>query len=167
MNKIETAPVANAASNAPKRPIYFDYQATTPCDPRVLEVMIPWFTDRFGNPHSRNHQFGWEAEEGVEQAREQIAAIIGADPREIIFTSGATESNNLAIKGVAWFNKDRKNHIVTVNTEHKCVLDACRHLEQEGFQVTYLPVKPDGLVDLAVLEAAITDKTALVSVIRV
>jgi cysteine desulfurase len=147
-----------------KRPIYFDYQATTPCDPRVLEAMIPYFTEKFGNPHSRNHLYGWEAEDAVETAREQVAKIIGADPKEIVFTSGATESNNLALKGVARFNKDRKDHIVTVATEHKCVLDSCRHLEQEGFKVTYLPVKPDGLLDLAVLEAAITDRTAIVSV---
>ena len=147
-----------------KRPIYFDYQATTPCDPRVLDVMIPWFTEKFGNPHSRNHVYGWEAEDAVETAREHIAAIIGADPKEIVFTSGATESNNLAIKGVARFNKDRKDHIITVNTEHKCVLDTCRHLEQEGFKVTYLPVQPNGLIDLKQLEAAITDRTAIVSV---
>ncbi|MDA8231658.1 MAG: IscS subfamily cysteine desulfurase [Magnetospirillum sp.] len=145
-------------------PIYLDYQATTPCDPRVVEKMLPWFTEKFGNPHSRNHRYGWEAEEAVEQAREQIADLIGADRREIVFTSGATESNNLAIKGVAHFNKDRKNHIVTVVTEHKCVLDTCRHLEQEGFRVTYLPVRPDGLIDLGQLEEAIEDKTVLVSV---
>jgi len=147
-----------------KRPIYFDYQATTPCDPRVVAAMIPWFTEKFGNPHSRNHLYGWEAEDAVETAREQIADIIGADAKEIVFTSGATESNNLAIKGVARFNRDRKDHIVTVNTEHKCVLDTCRHLEQEGFKVTYLPVQQNGLVDLAVLEAAITDRTGIVSV---
>jgi len=147
-----------------KRPVYLDYQATTPCDPRVLEAMIPWFTEKFGNPHSRNHTYGWEAEDAVETAREQVAGIIGADPKEIVFTSGATESNNLAIKGVARFNKDRKDHIITVNTEHKCVLDTCRHLEQEGFKVTYLPVEPNGLLDLKKLEAAITDKTVIVSV---
>ncbi|HEY1722118.1 MAG TPA: IscS subfamily cysteine desulfurase [Magnetospirillaceae bacterium] len=147
-----------------KRPLYFDYQATTPCDPRVLEVMIPWFTEKFGNPHSRNHTYGWEAEDAVETAREQVAAIIGADAKEIVFTSGATESNNLAIKGVARFNKDRKDHIITVNTEHKCVLDTCRHLEQEGFKVTYLPVQANGLIDLKQLEAAITDRTSIVSV---
>jgi len=150
--------------NRPKLPIYLDYQATTPCDPRVVEVMLPWFTEKFGNPHSRNHQFGWDAEEAVEKARKQIASIIGADEREIVFTSGATESNNTALKGVARFYKDRKDHLVTVVTEHKCVLDSCRHLEQEGFKVTYLPVKKDGLIDLEQLNAAITDKTVLVSV---
>ena len=150
--------------NRPKLPICLDYQATTPCDPRVVEAMLPWFTEKFGNPHSRNHQFGWDAEEAVEKARKQIASIIGADEREIVFTSGATESNTTALKGVARFYKDRKDHLVTVVTEHKCVLDSCRHLEQEGFKVTYLPVKTDGLVDLAELDAAITDKTVLVSV---
>ncbi|MEQ9327389.1 MAG: IscS subfamily cysteine desulfurase [Rhodospirillales bacterium] len=150
--------------NSTKRPIYLDYQATTPTDPRVVEEMLPYFNAQFGNPHSRSHQYGWEAEDAVEKARAQIAAIIGADPREIIFTSGATESNNLAIKGVMGFYGDRKNHIITAVTEHKCVLDTCRQLEQQGFEVTYLPVKPDGLVDLEVLKAAITDKTAIVSI---
>lgn len=150
-----------------ERPIYLDYQATTPTDPRVVEAMIPYFTEKFGNPHSRNHAYGWEAEEGVELGREQIAAIIGADPKEVIFTSGATESNNLAIKGVAHFYKDKKDHIITCVTEHKCVLDSCRHLEQEGFKVTYLPVQKNGLVDLEVLKAAITDKTVLVSIMAV
>lgn len=149
------------------RPIYLDYQATTPCDPRVVEVMLPYFTEKFGNPHSRNHVYGWEAEEAVEKAREQVAALIGADAKEVIFTSGATESNNLAIKGVAHFYKGKKNHIITVVTEHKCVLDTCRHLEQEGFEVTYLPVQKSGLVDLEELAAAITDKTVLVSVMAV
>jgi len=148
-------------------PVYLDYQATTPCDPRVVDAMLPWFTEKFGNPHSRNHRYGWEAEEAVEKAREQIAALIGADSKEIIFTSGATESNNLALKGVAHFYKEKKNHIITVVTEHKCVLDTCRHLEQEGFSVTYLPVKTNGLIDLAALEAAITDQTAIVSVMAV
>nr|CAM76378.1 Aminotransferase, class V [Magnetospirillum gryphiswaldense MSR-1] len=149
------------------QPIYLDYQATTPCDPRVVDKMLPYFTEKFGNPHSRNHAYGWEAEEAVEVAREQIAAIIGADAKEIIFTSGATESNNLAIKGVAHFYKDKRDHIVTVVTEHKCVLDTCRHLEQEGFKVTYLPVKANGLIDMAELEAVVTDKTAIVSVMGV
>ncbi len=151
-------------ANAPTKPVYLDYQATTPMDPRVLDAMMPFFIEKFGNPHSRNHHYGWEAEEAVEIARKQVADLIGADEREIVFTSGATESNNLAIAGVAHFYKDQKNHIVTVVTEHKCVLDTCRHLEQEGFTVTYLPVKQDGLVDLAALEAAITDKTVLVSI---
>lgn len=149
------------------RPIYLDYQATTPCDPRVVEVMLPYFTEKFGNPHSRNHVYGWEAEEAVEKAREQVAKLIGADPKEIIFTSGATESNNLAIKGVAHFYKAKKNHIITAVTEHKCVLDTCRHLEQEGFEVTYLPVQKNGLVDLEQLAAAITDKTVIVSIMAV
>ena len=148
-------------------PIYLDYQSTTPTDQRVVEAMMPYFTTKFGNPHSRSHKFGWEAEEAMEEAREQIADLIGADSKEIIFTSGATEANNLALKGVAKFYGDTKNHIITVVTEHKCVLDACRRLEQEGFKVTYLPVQENGLVDLKVLEKAITDKTALVSVMAV
>ena len=149
------------------QPIYLDYQATTPMDPRVLEAMMPYFTDKFGNPHSRSHSYGWEAEEGVEKARGQLAKLIGADEKEVIFTSGATESNNLAIRGVAEFYKDRKNHIVTTVTEHKCVLDTCRHLEQNGFEVTYLPVQKNGLIDLEELRAAITDKTVVVSIMAV
>jgi cysteine desulfurase len=149
------------------QPIYLDYQATTPMDPRVLEAMLPYFTYKFGNPHSRSHSYGWEAEEGVEKARGQVAKLIGADEKEVIFTSGATESNNLAIRGVAEFYKDRKNHIVTTVTEHKCVLDTCRHLEQSGFEVTYLPVQKNGLIDLEVLRNAITDKTVVVSVMAV
>jgi len=153
-----------AGDNRPAMPIYLDYQATTPTDPRVVDAMLPWFTEKFGNPHSRNHSYGWDAEAAVEKARGQIASIIGADEKEIVFTSGATESNNLALQGVARFYKDRKNHLITVVTEHKCVLDTMRHLEQEGFQVTYLPVGTDGLVDVKQIEAAITDKTLLVSV---
>ena len=149
------------------QPIYLDYQATTPMDPRVLEAMMPYFTYKFGNPHSRSHSYGWEAEEGVEKARGQVAKLIGADEKEVIFTSGATESNNLAIRGVAEFYKDRKNHIVTTVTEHKCVLDTCRHLEQQGFEVTYLPVQKNGLVDLETLRAAVTDKTVVVSIMAV
>jgi cysteine desulfurase len=149
------------------RPLYLDYQATTPVDKRVLDAMLPWFTEKFGNPHSRNHAYGWEAEEAVEIAREHIASIIGARDKEIIFTSGATESNNLALKGVARFYKDRKNHIITVVTEHKCVLDSCRHLEEEGFNVTYLPVQENGLIDLNRLRDTITDQTVLVSVMAV
>lgn len=148
-------------------PIYLDYQATTPLDPRVLDVMMPYLTTKFGNPHSRSHSIGWEAEEGVEKARKQVADLIGADSKEIIFTSGATESNNLALKGVANFYGDRKDHIVTLVTEHKCVLDSCRHLEQEGFKVTYVPVQANGIVDLGVLADAITDKTVMVSVMAV
>ena len=149
------------------QPIYLDYQATTPMDPRVLEAMMPYFTHKFGNSGSRSHAYGWEAEEGTEKARAQVAKLIGADEKEVIYTSGATESNNLAIRGVAEFYKDRKNHIITTVTEHKCVLDTCRHLEQQGFEVTYLPVRKDGLLDLDVLRAAITDKTVLVSVMAV
>ena len=129
-----------------KLPLYLDYQATTPTDPRVVDEMLPYFTEKYGNPHSRSHSFGWEAEEATEIAREQVAKLIGADSKEVIFTSGATESNNLAIKGVADFYKDKKNHIITVKTEHKCVLDTCRHLEQQGFSVTYLNVDKQGFV---------------------
>jgi cysteine desulfurase len=151
-----------------KLPIYMDYQATTPMDPRALEQMLPYFTETYGNPHSRSHSFGWEAEEAVEKARAQVASLIGAVPKEIVFTSGATESNNLALKGVSRFYKDRRDEIVTVVTEHKCVLDACRHLEQEeGMKVTYLPVEPNGLVDLDRLRAAVTERTAIVSVMAV
>ncbi len=147
--------------------IYLDYQSTTPCDSRVLEKMLPYFSGIFGNPHSRNHLHGWLAEEAVETARQQIVDVIGADEREVIFTSGATESNNMAIKGVAAFYQDQKNHIVTCVTEHKCVLDSCRRLEQQGFKVTYLPVQPNGLIDLDQLRDAITDKTVLVSIMAV
>ena len=150
-----------------ERPIYLDYQSTTPCDPRVLGVMLPYFTEEFGNPHSRNHAYGWQAEEAVEDAREKTAKLINADPKALIFTSGATESNNLAIKGVAHFYKEKKDHIITCATEHKCVLNSCRHLEQEGFKVTYLPVKPNGIIDLQSLREAITEKTALVSIMAV
>lgn len=150
-----------------KKQIYLDYQSTTPCDPRVLEKMMPYFCEDFGNPHSRNHAHGWVAEDAAEEAREQIADLIGASAKEVIFTSGATESNNLAIKGAAHFYKELKNHIITVVTEHKCVLDSCRHLEQEGFDVTYLPVQENGLIDLEELKAAITDKTVLVSIMAV
>lgn len=147
--------------------IYLDYQATTPCDKRVVEKMLPYFTQSFGNPHSRNHSYGWEAESAVEQAREQVANLIKADPREIIFTSGATESNNIAIKGVTDFYKDKKNHIITCVTEHKCVLDSCRHLEEKGFKVTYLPVQANGLINLDDLKNAITEQTILVSIMMV
>lgn len=149
------------------KPIYLDYQATTPLDPRVFEVMKPYFLEKFGNPHSRSHQYGWEAEDGIEQAREQVAALINADPKEIIFTSGATESNNMAIKGLAGFYGDKKKHIITVATEHKCVIDACRHLEQEGFSVTYLPVEKNGLIDLDLLKKEIREDTLLVSVMAI
>ncbi len=159
--------VSGAQPANEKAPVYLDYQATTPTDPRVIEAMLPHFNAEFGNPHSRNHIYGWRAEDAVETAREQVASLINANPKEIIFTSGATESNNLVLKGVAHFYKSKKNHIVTVVTEHKCVLDSCRHLEQEGFEVTYLPVRENGLIDLDELRNAITDRTALVSIMAV
>ncbi|KAI0212032.1 Cysteine desulfurase, mitochondrial [Lamellibrachia satsuma] len=149
------------------RPLYLDVQATTPTDPRVLDAMLPYLTNFYGNPHSRTHAYGWESETGVEQARKQVADLIGADPREIIFTSGATESNNIAIKGVSRFYKSKKKHVITTQTEHKCVLDSCRALEGEGFQVTYLPVQSNGIIDLKVLEAAIQADTVLVSIMTV
>jgi len=148
-------------------PLYLDYQATTPTDPRVVEAMAPYWTEKFGNPHSRNHHFGWEAEDAVEIARGHVADVIGASPKEVIFTSGATESNNLAIKGVAKFYGDKRNHIITCVTEHKCVLETCRALQQDGFDVTYLHVKENGLIDLDELKAAMTDKTLLVSIMAV
>lgn len=147
-----------------KTPIYLDNHSTTPMDPRVLEAMLPYFTEHFGNAASRNHSFGWEAEQAVEKARKQIAELIGANPKEIIFTSGATESNNLAIKGVAEMYAEKGNHIITAATEHKAVLDTCKKLEKQGFQVTYLALREDGLIDLDKLRAAITDKTILVSI---
>lgn len=149
------------------RPIYLDMQATTPTDPRVLDAMLPYFTGLYGNPHSRTHAYGWETEKATEEARAHIARLIGADPKEIIFTSGATESNNMSIKGVARFYKAKKKHIITCQTEHKCVLDSCRHLEGEGFEITYLPVQQNGFVDLKELEAAIRPDTALVSIMTV
>jgi cysteine desulfurase len=147
-----------------KLPIYMDNHATTPVDPRVLEAMIPYFTDRFGNAASRNHSFGWQAEEAVEAARKQVAELIGATAKEIVFTSGATESDNLAIKGAAHMYREKGNHLITVVTEHKAVIDTCKRLEKEGFDVTYLPVGRDGLVDPDRLGAAITDRTTLISV---
>jgi cysteine desulfurase len=145
-------------------PIYFDNHATTPADPRVVEAMLPYFTERFGNAASRNHKYGWEAEEAVEQGRAQIATLIGANPKEIIFTSGATESNNLAIKGVAHMYRDKGDHIITTMTEHKAVIDSCKRLEKEGFRVTYMTVRKDGLIDLDQLRETITDKTILVTI---
>lgn len=151
------------------RPIYLDMQATTPTDPRVLDAMLPYLTGQWGNPHSRTHAYGWETEQAVEKAREHVANLIGADPKEIIFTSGATESNNMSIKGVARFfgRQGKKKHIITTQTEHKCVLDSCRHLQDEGYEVTYLPVQNNGLIRLEDLEAAIRPDTALVSVMTV
>ncbi|WP_431294998.1 IscS subfamily cysteine desulfurase [Pedobacter sp. P26] len=147
-----------------KQPIYLDNNATTPLDPRVLEAMLPYFTEKFGNAASRNHAFGWVAEEGVDYAREQVAKLIGCTEKEIIFTSGATEADNLAIKGVFEMYKEKGNHIITAVTEHKAVLDTCKHLEKNGARVTYLGVKEDGLIDLAELEAAMTSETILVSI---
>src|SRR3954465_1002761 len=147
-----------------KLPIYMDSHATTRTDPRVLEAMIPYFTEYFGNAASRNHSFGWAAEEATEKARKQIADLIGATPKEIVLTSGATESNNLALKGIAEMYAERGNHIITQVTEHKAVLDTCRRLEKEGIRVTYLPVQKDGLIDLDQLRNAITDKTILISI---
>ena len=137
----------NLSEHITGKSAYMDFQATTPMDPRVLDEMMPYLTNEYGNPHSRTHEYGWRTEAAVENARKQIADILKADPKEIVFTSGATESNNTAIKGVAKFNLQRgKNKIITVQTEHKCVLDSCRKLEEEGFEVTYLPVTPDGLL---------------------
>ncbi|KAE8756001.1 MULTISPECIES: IscS subfamily cysteine desulfurase [Paraburkholderia] len=148
-------------------PIYMDYSATTPVDPRVVDKMIPYLREQFGNPASRSHSYGWDAERAVEEARENVAALVNADPREIIWTSGATESDNLAIKGAAHFYKSKGKHVITVKTEHKAVLDTCRELEREGFEVTYLDVKDDGLIDLEKFKAALRPDTILVSVMSV
>jgi len=147
--------------------MYLDMQATTPMDPRVVDAMLPFMTEQYGNPHSRTHLYGWEAEDAVEEARAQVASIIGADPKEIVFTSGATESNNLAVKGVANFYKEKKKHIITTQTDHKCVLDSCRYLQQRGFDVTYLPVQRNGLISMDELRTAIRPDTALVSIMAV
>jgi len=151
----------------PHFPIYMDYSATNPCDPRVVDAMIPWLREHFGNPASRSHAWGWEAEAAVEAARAQVAALIGADVREIVWTSGATESNNLALKGAAHFYKTKGKHLITVKTEHKAVLDTCRELERQGFEVTYLDVQADGLVNLDAFTAAIRPDTILASVMFV
>lgn len=147
-----------------KLPVYLDNNATTPCDPRVVDAMLPYFTENFGNAASRNHPFGWTAEEAVDYAREQVAKLVGADPKEIIFTSGATEADNLAIKGVFEMYASKGNHIITATTEHKAVLDTCKHIEKLGGEVTYLPVKADGLIDLNELEAAIRPTTILIAI---
>jgi cysteine desulfurase len=154
-------------NDIPHLPIYMDYSATTPVDPRVVDKMIPFLREHFGNPASRSHAYGWEAERAVEEARENVAKLVNADPREIIWTSGATESDNLAIKGAAHFYKSKGKHVVTVKTEHKAVLDTCRELEREGFEVTYLDVKEDGLIDLDTFKAALRPDTILVSVMHV
>jgi cysteine desulfurase len=154
-------------NDIPHLPIYMDYSATTPVDPRVVDKMIPYLREQFGNPASRSHQYGWDAERAVEEARENVAALVNADPREIIWTSGATESDNLAIKGAAHFYKSKGKHIITVKTEHKAVLDTTRELEREGYEVTYLDVKDDGLIDLDVFKAALRPDTILVSVMHV
>ena len=162
MTSMARQPTPERKPNA--APIYLDNQATTPVDPRVLEAMLPWFTQKFGNPGSVTHAYGREAALAVENARAQLAGLIGAEPREIVFTSGATESNNLAIKGAAWFRRKERDHVVTLKTEHKCVLESCRALADEGFTIDFLPVEPDGLVDLGRLAAALTERTAVVSV---
>ena len=154
-------------SMTPHLPIYMDYGATTPVDPRVVDAMVPWLREHFGNPASRSHAWGWEAEEAVERARQQVADLVGADPREIVWTSGATESNNLALKGAAHFYKTRGKHIVTVKTEHKAVLDTVRELERQGFEATYLEVQQDGLLDLDAFKATLRPDTILVSVMFV
>ncbi|MBP9940577.1 MAG: IscS subfamily cysteine desulfurase, partial [Comamonas sp.] len=151
----------------PHFPIYLDYGATTPCDPRVVDAMIPWLREHFGNAASRSHAWGWEAEEAIEKARTQVADLIGADPREIVWTSGATESDNLAIKGAAHFYQGKGKHLITVKTEHKAVLDTMRELERQGFEVTYLDVQENGLLDLDVFKAAVRPDTILASVMAV
>ena len=153
--------------NTPHFPIYLDYGSTNPCDPRVVDAIVPWLREHFGNPASRTHAWGWEAEAAVEKAREQVADLIGADPREIVWTSGATESNNLAIKGAAHFYKSRGKHLITVKTEHKAVLDTMRELERQGFEVTYLDVQADGLLNMDALKAAIRPDTIVISVMFV
>ena len=150
-----------------KLPIYLDYSATTPVDPRVAAKMIPYLTEHFGNPASRSHAFGWKAEEAVEEARAHVAALIGADPKEIVWTSGATEGNNLAIKGAAHFYKSKGKHLITQKTEHKAVLDTFRELERQGFEATYLEVEPDGIIDIEKFKSAIRPDTILASIMMV
>lgn len=160
---LESMPRGSSAN----RPIYLDAQSTTPVDPRVLDAMMPFFTNQYGNPHSRTHAYGWESEAAVEEAREHVAKLIGADAKEIIFTSGATESNNMSLKGVARFYKQKKKHVITTQTEHKCVLDSARKLQDEGFEVTYLPVQTNGLIRMEDLEAALRPDTSVVSIMAV
>jgi cysteine desulfurase len=164
LNQNELTKAQHPAPNGVKLPIYMDNHATTPMDPRVLEEMLPYFMEKFGNAASRNHSFGWAAEEGVETARERIAKLVGATTKEIVFTSGATESDNLAIKGVAEMYREKGNHIITAVTEHKAVLDTCKRLEKYGYRVTYLPVQKDGLIDLDELKRTMDDKTILVTI---
>lgn len=159
--------VSSDQSEPKIRPLYFDNQATTPLDPRVLDKMMPYLTENFGNPHSRSHSFGWESEQACEDARDQVGDLIGATGKEIIFTSGATESNNLCLKGIASFYGDKKKHIITTQIDHKCVLDSCRKLEDQGFDVTYLPVQTNGLIDLDEFRSAIRPDTLLTSIIHV
>lgn len=163
-NRVKTAHEEMSGSI---RPLYLDAQATTPLDPRVLDSMLPFMTSFYGNPHSRTHKYGWESEDAMEEARSEIGLLIGADPKEIVFTSGATESNNISVKGVARFYKSKKRHVITTQTEHKCVLDSCRQLESEGFEVTYLPVTTKGRIDMGELERAMTKDTSLVSIMTV
>jgi len=165
--EVETDKSDESSEKLTWRPLYLDAQATTPMDPRVLDAMLPYQLSLYGNPHSRTHAYGWESEAAVEKARAQVAQLINADPKEIVFTSGATECNNIAVKGVARFYKDKKKHLITTQTEHKCVLDSCRSLEMEGFEVTYLPVAKNGIVDLKLLEQSIRPDTVLVSVMAV
>lgn len=167
-NHLHASGVATAAQDSPERlPLYLDAQATTMLDPRVLDAMLPYLTHQYGNPHSRTHTYGWESERAMEVARQQVADLIGADKKEIIFTSGATESNNISVKGVARFYKSKKKHVITTQTEHKCVLDSCRALENEGWEVTYLPVQTSGRISLEDLDKALRPDTALVSVMMV
>ena len=167
MSGIAKSKEALKMDTTPHFPVYFDYSATTPCDQRVVDAMVPWLREHYGNPASRSHAWGWEAEEAVENARKQVADLIHADPREIIWTSGATESDNLALKGAAQFYKSRGKHLITVKTEHKAVLDTMRALEREGFEVTYMDVLPNGLLDLAAFEAALRPDTIVASVMLV
>jgi cysteine desulfurase len=168
LRRLSTAAPANISiTSSPGRSIYLDLQATTPLDPRVLDAMLPFLTERFGNPHSRTHAYGWETQDAVENARSDVAALIGADPKEVIFTSGATESNNTVLKGLAGFYGSKKRHIITTAIEHKCVLDSCRALQSQGFDVTYLPVSSEGLVNVADVERAMRPDTLVVSIMAV